>query len=273
MSKVIAALLAACLSQPAGAAPSGKEIMSRNEEARKLDDVTSSAKLTTGGGKREEKVKGFAWWRKLAGDQVHFNTLTRFHSPAEVRGEGILFLEGKDGENEVLLYLPNFKKIRRVENQQQSGSFMGSEFSYSDIASPHVDEHEYQVLREEACPGPEAGGDPGAVGQKCWVIEATPASEQVRERTGYSRTLNWIRQDNHMGAKGEYYDLEGKLFKKLSVGETKLVDSAKKKWMSHLLRIENSRSGKYTVLKFADVKANTGVKDAIFTQQNLQRAN
>lgn len=266
MSKRIAAPLAACLSLSAWAGPSGKEIMTRNEEARKLDDVTSSANLMTGGGNREEKVKGFTWWRKLAADGAHFNTLTRFHAPAEVRGEGILFLEGKDGENEVLLYLPNFKKIRRVENQQQSGSFMGSEFSYSDIASPHADEHEYKILREAPCPDPDAG-------VQCWVIEATPATEKVRERTGYSRTVNWIRQDNHMGAKGEYYDLEGKLLKKLTVGETKLVDAGKGKWMSHLLRIENARNGKFTVLRFAAVKANTGVKDAVFTQQNLQRAN
>src|SRR5687767_13892481 len=106
--------------QNAYADPSAKEIMTKNEEARKIDEIQADAVLVTGGGGGQERVKKFTWWKKLTSDKVHFNTLTRFHQPAEIRGEGILFLERENNENEVLMYLPNFKKIRRVESQQQS---------------------------------------------------------------------------------------------------------------------------------------------------------
>jgi outer membrane lipoprotein-sorting protein len=248
----------------ARAAPSGKEIMQRNEEVRRLQDVNSKAVLKTGGG-GPERTKNFTWWRKLQKDQIHFNTLTRFHEPAEIRGQGILFVENSGGENDVQMYLPTFKKVRRVESQAQSGSFMGSEFSYSDIASTHVEDYAYKVLTEEACPGS------GAPGVKCHKIEAIPATEAVKERTGYSRTLNWIRQDNSMHAYGEYYDAEGKLWKKLEASKTTQVDAKAGKWMALSVRMNNVKNGKFTLLEFSDVKANAGVDDATFTVQNLQR--
>src|SRR4051812_8856281 len=86
----------------------GREVMTQNEERASVDTVHSNATLTTGGGGGRDRVKQFSWWRKLTGDKTHFNTLTRFRSPAEIRGEGILFLEHDSDENEVLMYLPNF---------------------------------------------------------------------------------------------------------------------------------------------------------------------
>jgi outer membrane lipoprotein-sorting protein len=245
------------------ASPSAKEIMTQNEEVRKIDDVQSSATLTTGGAGSAERVKKFTWWRKLTSDRVHFNTLTRFHEPAEIRGEGILFLEHGNNENEVLMYLPNLKKIRRVESQQQSGSFMGSELSYSDIATPHLEDSTYKLLQAQTCPGEGNSGIP------CYVVEATPVSESVRDRTGYSKIVNWVRQDNSMIVKGEYYNIEGELWKKTETSDIQMVDPKKKKWMSHKIRVENVKNGRFTLLKFEKVKVNQGISDSVFTQQKL----
>ena len=156
----------------------GRAIMLKNEEARKVSDVQSQAVIVTGEPGAVEKTKKFTWWKKLQADKVHYFTLTRFHFPAEVRGEGILFLEhGGEQNNEVMLYLPTFKKIRRVENAQQSGSFMSSEFSYSDISTPHVDDYKYQLKREEKCPEAEAAK------QQCFVVQSEPATDVIRDRT------------------------------------------------------------------------------------------
>jgi len=246
------------------ALPDGRVVMQKNEESRRLRDVVATATLTTGGGESgtPTKVKKFTWWRKLISDQIHYNTLTRFHQPAEVKGEGILFLEHPDGENDVLMYLPNFKKIRRVETQNQAGSFMSSEFSYSDIATPHVDDYAYKTLREEACP---VGGG------KCVVVESVPANEAVRDRTGASKTLSWIRGDNFMFAQVEYWDLDGAAWKRLTAPKIEEVDKTGHKWMALDLRMENLKNKKATTLEFEGVKANGGIGDAIFTQQNLSR--
>lgn len=245
-----------------------KEIMSKNEIARRVNEFETRAKLTTGTlGTAGDKIKDFTLWRKVQKNGIHNSTLTRFHAPAEVRNEGILITENESGKNDVLLYLPNFKKIRRVESQQQSGSFMGSVFSYSDIATPHVEDYTYKMIAQAKCPQAEAAT------VMCAQIECTPIKEEIREKTGYSKSVMWVRLDNFMSVKGEYYNLSGEFFKRLEAKEIKEVDAANHKWLAHSLYLENLKSKEFTRLEFSKVKVNSGISDSIFTQQNLQKVN
>jgi hypothetical protein len=239
------------------------QIMTNNEDARKVAEFEARAKITTGSTDSSTKVKDFTLWKKVQKDGVHYNTFTRFHAPAEVRNEGILIIENPAGKNDVLLYLPNFKKTRRVESQQQSGSFMGSVFSYSDIATPHVEDHRYKTLGIEKCES-----DPRIT---CYKIEGVPSNEEVKERTRYSKSIAWVRADNFMVERADYYQLDGKLWKKLKAAEIKMIDTKNKKWLAHSLSIVNQLTQEYTDLQFSKVKANSGISDAIFTQQNLQK--
>ena len=247
----------------ASAGMSAKEAMDKNEDARALSSMVCHAKLITGGGEDTTRVKEFTWWRKLQTDNEHFNTMTRFHTPAEIKNEGILFLEHPQDESDVLLYLPSYKKIRRVERASQSGSFMGSELSYADIATPHVSDFSYKMIREEACPTTSK--------VKCWVIESVPLREQTRERTGYYRSTQWVRQDNYMWEKIENYGADSTIIKRLEASNITEVDTAKHKWMGLKLYVTNPKNSKYTNMEFSNVKANVEIQDSVFTQQNLSK--
>ena len=239
--------------------PSGREVLEKQEEARKIPSFQAKAMLTTTKeGDSEKAAKKFRWWRKLS-DKTHFVTLTRFDEPATIRGEGVLIREGKD-QNDVLLYLPHFKKVRRVEGQSQSSSFFGSVFSYSDVALTHADDSSAKVLREEDCPGEK---------QKCIVVEITPSTPKVRDRTGYSRSIQWVRKDNWITVAGEFYDLKGKLWKRLTATEVREVDAKNHKWLPHNIKLEDLQKKRTTVLKLADVKVNATLDDTLFTEQNL----
>jgi len=258
--------LSSSISKAASLSP--KEMMQKNDEARRVNDFEGKSTLTTGTeGAGGDKVKEFTLSRKVQSDAVHNSTLTRFHTPAEVRNEGILIVENASGRNDVLMYLPNFKKVRRVESQQQSGSFMGSVFSYSDIATPHVEDYSYKLIKEEKCPTAEAAA------VKCSVIECIPVNDDIKERTGYTKSVLWVRQDNFMSVQGEYYNLDGELFKRLTAVEIKIIDAKNKKWLAHNLSIMNLKTKEYTRLQFSNVKANVGISDSVFTQQNLQKVN
>ncbi len=255
-------LLLALLVLPAVASaelPSGREVLEKQEEARKIPSFQAKAMLTTSkAGESNKAPKKFRWWRKLS-DKTHFVTLTRFDEPATIRGEGVLIREGKD-QNDVLLYLPHFKKVRRVEGQSQSSSFFGSVFSYSDVAMPHADDNTAKVLREETCPGEKL---------QCWVVEISPSSKKIRDRTGYSKSVQWVRQDNWITVAGDFYDLKGKLWKKLRATEVKEVDPKNKKWLPHHVVLEDVIKKRTTVLRLADVKVNVTIDDTVFTEQNL----
>ncbi len=265
-NKMIASLLVLVSAQALAApgtssTPSPKEVMEKNESARKLSEVISSAELKTGGGGGVDRSKKFTWWRKLNSNGVDYNTLTRFSYPPEIKGEGILFLEHDKGDPDVMIYLPTYKKIRRVQRQDQSGSFMASEFSYSDVVTPHLEDFTYKMVKpDDACGSAH-----------CYVIESTPVNESVKDRTAISKQVVWIRKDNFMATRADYYDLKGQLWKKLEISDIKEVDPAKHKWMAMHLKMDNAKTGKWTELQYSDVKANTGINDAIFTPKNLEK--
>lgn len=250
----------ALLPRVADAEPSGREVLERQEEARKLPSFQAKATLSTAKtGEAGKAAKRFRWWRKLGDDRTHFETIIRFDEPATIRGEAVLIRETKD-QNHVLLYLPHFKKVRRVEGQSQSSSFFGSVFSYSDVAMPHAADSTAKVLREEACPGAT---------QKCWVVEISPATAAIKARTGYSRSVQWIDQRSWVTVAGELYDHKNKLWKRLTATEVKEVDPKAHKWLPHHIKLEDVQKDRATILHLTDVKVNVHLDDTLFTEQNL----
>jgi outer membrane lipoprotein-sorting protein len=126
-----------------------------------------------------------------------------------------------------------------------------------------VDDFKYTVRGDEPCPGEPA--------VKCHVVEAVPATDAVKERTGYAKSVTWVGQDNFMVRRAEYADLEGQPWKRLEASDIREVDPKAGKWMAHRIRVENLKNGRFTVLRFADVKVSSGIPDSTFTPQNLSR--
>lgn len=242
---------------------SALEIMSKNEAARKLGNLQATAVLKVSGGTRKAGQKDFNWWRKLNSDGERFNTLTKFSAPAEVRNEAILLLEKPNGENEILIYFPNLKKVRRVEAQQQSSSFMSSDFSYSDLTAVHTADYNFELKAQEDCPVQDT------TKIKCYVVVGIPKSEELKSKLGYKKTESWIRTDNFMLSQVEYYDLTGEKIKRLQAFETKVVDPKNKTFFSHKLKMEQLKKSQQTDLEFSSVKSDAIIPDRLFNKQNL----
>jgi hypothetical protein len=259
---ILALALPSSSSRSARAAtPSVHDILERAEAAQRLRDVTASATLTTGDAGGDTRVKVFTMWRRLGADGVHFATLTRFSEPAEIRNEAILFEEHAGDENDVRLYLPRYKKVRRVEAQSQSSSFMGSTLGYSDIATPHIDDYEARLLRSEACPGEQA--------ISCYVLELTPRTDAIAEHTGYARSVQWIRADIFVSVQTELTDRAGRLWKRIVASDVREVDPAGHRYFTHALRVDDLLARRFTTLRFEQVKANSGLSEGLFTAQSL----
>ncbi len=257
----------ACLSLIAGLIPSaalaldGREIMLKHEDARKVNSFTAKAVLTSAKADGTSKAKSFTIWRKLKSDAVHFDSVTRFHTPAEVKNEAILFLENDKGENDIQIYLPAYQKVRRIERAQQSASFMGSDFSYSDITTPHVDDYSHVLKGEEPCPAEKFA--------TCFKIEAKPVSDSIRERTGYSKILTWVKKENFMVVQNEDYDAAGALVKTSVLSDIEHLPSGK--WFTKRIAVTTKKDGGVTSLQFSEVKTDVKLSDSLFTQQALAK--
>ena len=138
---------------------------------------------------------------------------------------------------------------------------MGTEFSYSDMLSPKVEDYQYQLLKTESL----AGAD-------CYVVESDPANQKILTEQGYSKTISWIRKDNFVESKVDYYDKSGALLKTLTTSNITMVDQANHKWLALKREMQNLQTKRKTIMEFNKIKVNSGVSDDFFTLRYLEKA-
>jgi Outer membrane lipoprotein-sorting protein len=246
-----------------GGGKSARDIMARNAEAGSFTQLLSQSTLTIGTAGGESRSKSFQLWRKLASDGVHHRTLTRFLAPAEIKGEGVLFDERTHGQNEVLLYLPRFKKVRRVEAQAQRSSFMGSSFSYTDMTTQAVDDYKHELSKSEPCPGDAKSS--------CFVVASTPANDTVKANHGYAKKTTWVRASDSQTIQTELYDVDGALWKRVVFSEIREVDAAKHKALPHAIRVDDLKTKRFSTIQVSKADVASPISDGLFNEQGLSR--
>jgi len=183
-------------------------------------------------------------------------SLSIFDNPRDVKGTAFLTYTHKSGDDDQWLYLPALKRVKRISSRNKSGSFMGSEFSYEDIASQEVEKYTYKWIRDEVLEG-----------RDCFVVELYPVD---RKNSGYSRQATWIDKEEYRVWKVEYYDRKESLLKTLTVdGYNKYRDRF---WRAGSMHMVNHQKGKSTLLKFVDYRFATGLRDEDFSKNSLKRA-
>ncbi|MDG2265732.1 MAG: outer membrane lipoprotein-sorting protein, partial [Candidatus Marinimicrobia bacterium] len=83
--------------------------------------------------------------------------------PKSDRGMSFLKIEREDRKTEMRIWLPAFNKIRRINANRRSNSFMGSDLSYEDMMSWSIDDNTYLRLEDDQIEGKE-----------CYVLEVIP---------------------------------------------------------------------------------------------------
>ena len=72
-----------------------------------------------------------------------------FLEPKDDRGVAFLKIEHDNKDDEMQMWLPAFKKVRRISAKKKGDAFMGSDLSYEDLSNRDLDENNYQRLNDE----------------------------------------------------------------------------------------------------------------------------
>jgi outer membrane lipoprotein-sorting protein len=176
-------------------------------------------------------------------------------STREVAGTAFLTFGHKSGDDDQWLYLPALKRVKRIASNNKSGPFMGSEFAYEDISSQEVEEYDYKYLRSEDVDG-----------VLHHVIEQYP----LAKKSGYSRQVVWIDQDEYRPQKVEFFDRKDSLLKTLRYsGYQQYLGSF---WRPDEMHMENHQTGKSTLLEWGEYRFQLGLAERDFDQNSLARA-
>lgn len=180
-------------------------------------------------------------------------TVIAFAKPDDVKGTKFLIIENKNGDDEQLLYMPALKKVRRIASSQRSGSFMGTDFSYSDMQSHDPNKGTHTRLEDEAVDG-----------QPCYKVQTVPNDADDYD---YSKIIYWVKKDGDIPIKGEFYDKRGDLLKVLTV--TKLEKDDKGHWIIKDTLMKNMQKDHSTRLEILQQKSDMPIADEFFSERFL----
>ena len=176
-----------------------------------------------------------------------------FLSPADDKGIGFLKIEHDKKDDEMRIYLPAFKKIRRISSKKKSDSFMGSDLSYEDMSNRNINDNTYNLLGNEVIDD-----------QDYHILEIKPKKDTNSE---YSKHISWINKSNILPFKEDSYDKSNKLLKQKYFHFTKINDY----YVIDTMKVFNVQKNHNTVLTFKDIKINSNINDNIFQEKNLKR--
>lgn len=253
-------LLCLCAAIPAFS-EDGYQIMLKNYNLDEGRDQRADLRMELIKRNGKKRTREVTYWKLERGDED--KSLMYFRKPVSDKGTSFLTWEHKNKDDDQWLYLPALKRVRRISAAEKHKSFMGTDFSYNDMAEPHPDEFIHKLLGEENIDGKD-----------CFKVESihkTYSGDQAyknKKRYQYSKTLSWICKDNYILLKAKMFDKKGRECKDFHARDIKKIDGI---WTAMILEMIKLKTGHRTILTITDIKYNIGLKDTFFRQRELKK--
>jgi len=258
-SRTVQAFIAMLLGAAALAAQADPErglAIAREMKARDrgFGDSAATMKMVlvdAAGGETQRELR----MKTLEGRDDGEQLLAIFEAPADVRGTVFLSHTHADRADDQWLYLPALKRVKRIAPANKTSPFMGSEFSYEDLASAEVEKYAYAYR-----------GDERYEGDARFLLERAP----VDAESGYSRQRVWVDKERYVPLQVEYYDRRGEKLKTLTLRDYRQYLG--RYWRAHEARMQNHQSGKRTILRLEDIRFRQGLVEQDFLPASMARA-
>lgn len=171
--------------------------------------------------------------------------MTQFLTPEDQKGIAFLSLPGE----RMYLYLPAFRKTRRIASHVKNQRFAGTDYSYEDMEPKRYSEKwDAQRLADE--------GD-------AFVLKLSLKPGRTSE---YSGLKMWVGKDNFYPRKTEYYDPAQRLYKIMTLADIRRQDGY---WEAFEKTMLDVRTRHESQMKIDSAAFDTQVPDSHFTEQYL----
>lgn len=209
---------------------------------RDMESVMTMTITSASGAVKTRRLR--VWSQAVPGDGSR--RLMKFLSPPDVGGIGFLTL----ADDRMYLYLPEFRRIRRIASHNKNDSFVGSDFSYEDLsASAFSDSYAPSLAGED---------------ETSWTLDL---ERKEGADTPYKKIRLVVSKDALLPLRMELHDNSGERVKI----EEQENGRAGAYWVPVRIRMKDLKSGSRTELVMSGVKVDQGLRDEVFTPRNLQR--
>ena len=214
------------------------------------------------GDKRVRKIKTFDKDQIVDQGDEDRRRIMFFLAPADVKDTGFLTYDyaAPEKDDDQWLFLPALKKTKRIASTDKSGSFMGSDFNYSDMTRKNLDAYTFKILKEAEVRD-----------AKTWVIEALPKTREEAAETGYKKSVLFVRQDNYVAVRAVHWTDTGNKLKYLDVTGLELIDGIWATTVMSMTTKKNKVTEHKTELTFSNIRYNQDLADNLFTLRRLEK--
>ncbi len=236
-------------------APSGFDIMkSQYDQNLGYSDEKGLGKMVIRSPQGEETVREFEYQQlETKGDQGN-KALIRIVKPANLSGTSLLTHQNSGRDDDQWIYMPSFKKTNRIVGNAKRGNFIGSDFSFEDLAPKALNDYDYTFVRDEPCDT-----------TTCHVIDCV----SKKKGTSYSKITAWVRADNAQNFKMDLYDDKGTLVKSTTFADYRQL--AGKYWRPFAITMQNVAKNTSSTFVVESLNVTTGLNENHFTQSALER--
>jgi len=185
-----------------------------------------------------------------------------YESPKTLEGTAFLTHDHAEPgrEDDLWLYLPALRKVRRIASSDRGRAFLAPDLSYDDVkleTRVSLADYTYRTLGREL-----EDGAPRL------VVEATPVDESTSHELGYGRVELRVDPSIWLVRRADYQDPGGRRLKTAWIRDVRQVDGI---WTPHEIEVRNHQTGHRTVFRFEDVAYEPGLPDSVFTPRGLSR--
>jgi hypothetical protein len=239
---------------------SARGIMQKMKDRDDGDNRTADMEMVlidADGDRRLRKIKVFV---KDRNKDVH--KLLYFTHPANLKETSFLTLDyysdGRDDDQ--WLYLPALHKAKQIASTNKSGSFMGSDLNYVDMATVNLSDYTFSFYKRKEM---DVGG------AKTWVIEAAPKNKAVIDKTGYRKSLFLINQETYMMVRAIRWEKDEEHVKYIEVSDIDCIDGI---WVGRKIMVKRKRNKQTvhtTLLTLKNIKFNQALTLDLFSRHRL----
>jgi len=176
-----------------------------------------------------------------------------FTKPADDKGVAFLKIEHENKNDEMRLWLPAFKRTRRISSKKKSESFMGSDMSYEDMTNRNISEYKYKIIGEEKIDTTD-----------CYILESIPTKQSE-----YSKHITWVTKKTTLPIKEHSFDKNNIHLKNKYITYMKIGGY----YIATKLHVENIIKNHQTTLNITNIIVDSNVQDNVFQEKNLKRIN
>ena len=230
------------------AAPLPQEIMDKVMEVQSSTSSAMDMALTLIDPSGQERTRRLQTLSLTENDRT--SSITVFLSPSSVKNTRFLAVENEQGKTDQWIYLPALKRVKRIAANEEGGSFMGSDFSYADMASTTYDADEAtHTLLEET--------------DTIYKVRSVPF-----DTTTYGKTETTVDKATFLPLQVDFYAKDGvTLEKQLLTKETEQING---RWIPKVITMTTISSGHSTRIEIIQAQYDIAMNSNYFTTRFLE---